>query len=67
MYSKYPNQVLKISCTSLVMSITLMFGFHISERNLLDCISVCESLLKRSENIPFLKQIVMGNQKVDTV
>ena len=67
MYSKYPNRALKISCTSLVMLITLMSGFHISKRNLLDRISVCESLLKRSENIPFLKQIVMGDEKVDTV
>ena len=67
MYSKYPSQALKISCTSLVMLITLMSGFHISEINLLDHISVCESLLKCSENIPFLKQIVMGDEKVDTV
>ena len=29
-YSKYPNQALKIICTSLVMLITLMFGFHVS-------------------------------------
>ena len=27
---KYPNQVLKIICTSLVVFIALMFGFHIS-------------------------------------
>ena len=25
-YSKYPNQALKIICTSLIMLITLMFG-----------------------------------------
>jgi len=30
-YSKYPNQVSKIICTSLVMFIALMFGFHISQ------------------------------------
>ena len=29
-YSKFPNQVLKIICTSLVMFIASMFGFHIS-------------------------------------
>ena len=28
--SKYPKQALKIICTSLVMFIALMFGFHIS-------------------------------------
>ena len=29
-YSKYSNQALEIICTSLVMLIALMFGFHIS-------------------------------------
>ena len=32
-------------------------------KNLLDWISTCESLLKYNENVPFLKQIVMGNEK----
>ena len=45
------------------MLIALMFGFHISGKNLLDCISACDSLLKRNENVPFLKQIVTGNEK----
>ncbi|XP_032467124.1 nucleotide triphosphate diphosphatase NUDT15 isoform X1 [Phocoena sinus] len=35
----------------------------LSEKNLLDRISACDSLLKRNENVPFLKQIVMGNEK----
>ena len=35
----------------------------LSEKNLLDCISPCDSLLKRNENVPFLKQIVTGNEK----
>ena len=35
----------------------------LSEKNLLDRISACDSLLKRNENIPFLKQIVTGNEK----
>ena len=43
------------------MSVTLMFGFHISEKNLLDCISACDSLC--NENVPFLKQIVTGDEK----
>ena len=30
----------------------------LSEKNLLDLISACNSLLKRNENVPFLKQIV---------
>ena len=64
-YPKYPNRALKIICTSLVMLIALMFGFHISsvKKILLDHISTCDSLLKRNENVPFLKQIVMGNGK----
>ena len=35
----------------------------LSEKNLLDCISACDSLCKRNENILFLKQIVTGNEK----
>ena len=35
----------------------------LSEKNLLDCISTCDSLLTRNENIPFSKQIVMGDEK----
>ena len=34
----------------------------LSEKNL-DCISACDSLLKRNENIAFLKQIVTGGEK----
>ena len=40
-----------------------MFGFHISEKNLLDRISACNPLLKSNENVLFLKQIVMGDEK----
>ena len=35
----------------------------LSEKNLLDRISTCNSLLKHNENVPFLKQIVMGDEK----
>ena len=35
----------------------------LSEKNLLDRISTCDSLLKRNENVPLLKQIVMGDKK----
>ena len=45
------------------MFITLMFEFHIRDKNLPDRISTCNSLLKHNENVPFLKQIVMGNEK----
>ena len=33
------------------------------KKNLLDCIFACDSLLKRNENIMFLKQIVTGGEK----
>ena len=36
---------------------------ELSEKNLPDCISACNSLVKHNENVPFLKQIVMGNEK----
>ena len=35
----------------------------LSEKNLLDRTSTCDSLLKHNENFPFLKQIVMGDEK----
>ena len=35
----------------------------LSEENLLDRISTWDSLLKRNKNVPFLKLIVMGNEK----
>ena len=35
----------------------------LSEKNLLDRISACDSLLKHNENFPVLKQIVMGDEK----
>ena len=45
------------------MLVTLMFGFHISKKNLLDHISAYDFLFKYNECVPFLKQIVMGNEK----
>ena len=35
----------------------------LSQKNLLDRISTCDSLLKRNENLLILKQIMMGNEK----
>ena len=37
--------------------------YKLSEKNLLDHISTCDSLLKHNENVLFLKQIVTGNEK----
>lgn len=63
--SKSNIESLKTICTNLVMLITLMFRFHISlsEKNLLDHISACDSLLNITKAFCFLKQIVMGDQK----
>ena len=35
----------------------------LSEKNLLDHISTCNSLLKHNENVPFLKPIVTGDEE----
>ena len=35
----------------------------LTEKNLMDRISICDSLYKRNEETPFLKQIVMGDEK----
>ena len=35
----------------------------LSEKNLLDCISACNSPLKRNKNIPFIKQIATEDEK----
>ncbi|GFW85519.1 histone-lysine N-methyltransferase SETMAR [Trichonephila clavipes] len=35
----------------------------LTERNLCLCIDVCDSLLKRHENDPFLKRIITGDEK----
>ena len=45
------------------MLITMIFGFHISEDNLLNCITAYDSLLRHNKNILFLKQVVMGSEK----
>ena len=48
---------------SLAILITVMFGFYISEENLLDHISACSSLFKCNKSVLFLKQIMMGIEK----
>jgi len=38
--------------------------FHdLTEKNLMDRISICDSLYKRDEETPFLKQVVTGDKK----
>jgi len=34
----------------------------LTEKNLMDRISICDSLYKRNEETPFLKQVVMGDK-----
>ena len=36
---------------------------NLSEKNLLDHIFTCNSLLKRNKNVPFFKKIVVGDEK----
>jgi len=36
---------------------------NLTEKNLMDRISICDSLLKRNENNPFLKRIITGDEK----
>ena len=45
------------------MLVSTIFGFHVSEEDLLDCITACDSLLRHNKTILFLKQIVMGSEK----
>ena len=56
--------MLKIICTSLAVNHFDVWVPHkLSEKNLLDHISACDSLLKCNENVLLLKQIVMGIEK----
>lgn len=36
---------------------------NLSEKNLMDRISICDLLLKRNENVPFLKRMITGDEK----
>ena len=64
--------ILKISKSSIENHLHQLGYVHLfdvwvahklSEKNLLDRISACNSLLKHNENVLFLKQIVMGDEK----
>ena len=64
--------ILKISKSSIENHLHQLGYVHLfdvwvahklSEKNLLDRISACNSLLKHNENVLFLKQIVTGDEK----
>ena len=64
--------ILKISKSSVenhlhqlgyVIRFDVWVPHKLSEKNLFDCISTCNSLLKSNENVLFLKQIVTGDEK----
>ena len=64
--------ILKISKSSIenhlhqvgyVNSFDVWVPHKLSEENLLDHISACDSLLKSNENVLFLKQVVLGDEK----
>jgi len=40
---------------------------NLSDKNLMDRISICNLLLKRNENCPFLKWMISGVEKVDSL
>jgi len=40
-----------------------MGSSRFTEKNLMDRISICDSLYKRNKETPFLKQVVTGNEK----
>ena len=64
--------ILKISKSSIENHLHQLGNVHhfdvwvphkLNGKNLLDHISTWDSLLKCNENVPFLKQIVMGDEK----
>ena len=64
--------ILKISKSSIETHLHQLGYVHcfdvwvphkLSEKNLIDRISTSDCLLKRNENMPFLKQIVTGGEK----
>lgn len=54
MYSKYPNQVMKIICPSVLMLDALMYGFLSYLKKI---------VLVLYSNVLFLKEIVMSDKK----
>ena len=63
---KYLNQTLEIICTTLANHFYVWVPHKLSKtkkKTFLDCISACSSLLKHKENMQFLKQIVMDDEK----
>ena len=72
LYHAGDSHILKISKSSVenhlhhvgyVNRFDVRVSHTLSEKNLLDHISACDSLLKHNKNVPFLKQIVTGNEK----
>jgi len=37
--------------------------YNLSDKNLMDRISICDLLLKRNENCPFFKWMITGDEK----
>ncbi|RLU19787.1 hypothetical protein DMN91_008346 [Ooceraea biroi] len=65
-------EILKISKTTVhdhvvklgyVSRYDVWVPHNVAEKNLMDRISICDSLYKRNENVPFLKQLVTGDEK----
>ena len=56
-------KIFKSSIENHLHQLDVWVPCKLSEKNLLDPISACDSPLKSNKNIPFLKQIVTGDEK----
>lgn len=52
-----------LSKVGMVKKLDVWVPHELTEKNLMDRISICDSLYKRNENDPFLKRIVTGDEK----
>ena len=49
---------------NLVSRYNVWVPHDLNEKNLIDCVSICDSLVKRNQNDPFLKRIITGDEKL---
>ena len=48
---------------NLVSHYDVWVPHDLTEKNLIDRVSICDSLVKRNQNDPFLKRIITGDEK----
>ena len=59
---KFPMYVFQTFQTKIAVS-REWIPYDLTEKNLMDRISICNSLYKCNEETPFLKQVVTGDEK----